>query len=170
LSRNKEIILQTEGMDIDGGEKEEDELPQLTAQTAAAFEEDLTRLEEDEGYENKMWGNIYDAMRARDLVDEELQTLAKSLGLAVQRIVVRQREATVSINEALDKLNVQRQKVRVNTDAVYTQTKLILMQRPSQMALFDGPAKVPVDTPTLGPRLTDEIALLERCALDVTLL
>lgn len=150
------------------------ERPQMTAENTEAYVRAHEELEADIQHTKTLWENVEAADRVRDDVMDRIKFLAfQATGsispAALQALLVRHDTGARAYRDA--KANIQTYYAALEQNIMFfnIQTADIQAHRDAQYALLrPGQApRVPVDTPTAGPRVTDEDALLRDYGVDL---
>jgi hypothetical protein len=147
--------------------------PVLDAQFAADFVERYRELEENERIVGDMWAQLIDALHGHE---DAIKSLHKCVfapeppGLLDMQACVHRVLATYrAVAPAASFLRQAWAVAGPGLDDMSMLAADVLAHRPAQMALFThpgAPLQAPIDTPTLGPRLTDDQVLLEDYGLN----
>ena len=150
------------------------ERPRLTAETTEAYVRSNEELEVDEEHETELWRLVHVAEQKRHDTIECIQRLAFHGTGAIspaelQALLVRYGDETTTFLETLANLETFHGDLTRNRQPFFIQTVDVLAHRDPQHALLrpGQPMKVPVGTPTEGPRVTDEDALLRDYGVDL---
>jgi len=147
--------------------------PQMTAETAEDYVRNAEEFDEDVGKEQRCWEAFEKARQRNKAEFDKIHEAAfwnerEQLSHAhLQALCIKYLDSRAEIEREAQALKMYYGTLRQNIELLIRQTLDVLAHRPAQHALMDPakPARFPVDTPTAGPRVTDEAALLDDLAL-----
>lgn len=149
--------------------------PVFNARTAADFVGDHEALEADEAAVQRLWTSVSDGCGVLREAIARHKARAHAPGdppapLEVQEHIARIEAAALGVYRVLDPLARADSQLAHGRRALTTLAIDVIAHRPSQMAMLepDAPVLVTTDTPTLGPRLTDEAMLTRDFGLNLS--
>jgi hypothetical protein len=160
-------------MDVDAGVVPP--RPTISAQTAAAHTADYEDLVASEQHEDTLWEQVA-RMRAQVRhVAESLKTLATRSTGVIKRVDLMEQSilldaALGNSDRAVDTVRNTSREIRRNQRVMNNSAVDVLIHRPAHHALLapDEPVRVSTDTPTLGPKISDEAMLLRGKGLNLS--
>jgi hypothetical protein len=162
-------VLQMEA----GGRAQPPPRPTLDAQYAADFVDAHRELVENERIVDDVWVKLSDAFHVHEDAVRALQAFAfapEPPGQLDTQAHARKLELSlVPLAQALGFLLQAWRVAGPGRDDITMLAADVLAHRPGQMALFThpgAPLEAPIDTPTLGPRLTDDDVLVRAFGLN----
>jgi len=147
--------------------------PTLDALFAADFTTAYQDLEEDEQAGNKLWIRVQQEFRA--LGDHVGNQTTMAYGREppsqydVQASNRHVSQGLQALGDVLAQLSVIWARSYQGLQHMGMRAADVVAHRPAAMAIFrqaDAPLEAPIDTPTMGPRITDEDSLIRGCGLN----
>jgi hypothetical protein len=148
--------------------------PKLTAKSAEAYVRKVEELEIDDAHMATLWSCFDSAERAVSNIVDKIKLLAWTPQVEIsaaelQALLIKHAELEDAARLARNHVQRFTETLGINCKLFANMTVEVLAHRPPQHALLD-PAegtRVPVDTPTSGPVVTDEDALLRDYGVDI---